>query len=112
MPLDAQGDGAGQVSVVIPTHNRAALLRETLRSVAGQDEPVAEVIVADDGSTDDTAALLDEFGARSRAQPCGRLGPGPGPQRRARARAHGVRCVCRLGRPLAAERGACASRRP
>ena len=75
MPLDAQGDGAGQVSVVIPTHNRAALLRETLRSVAGQDEPVAEVIVADDGSTDDTAALLDEFGAVHVRNPAGGWGP-------------------------------------
>jgi hypothetical protein len=63
MPLDAEGTGAGRVSVVIPTQNRAELLRETLRTVAEQEEPVARIIVADDGSTDDTAAVVEEFGA-------------------------------------------------
>jgi hypothetical protein len=63
MALDAQGNGAGRVSVVIPAHNRAGLLRDTLRSVAEQEEPAAEVIVADDGSTDDTARVVEEFGA-------------------------------------------------
>ena len=45
-----------QVSIIIPTHNRAALLAETLESAlqAGSD---VEVIVVDDASTDDTAQI-------------------------------------------------------
>ena len=45
-------------SVVIPTYNRARLLAETLASVWQQRFTDFEVIVVDDGSTDDTAALL------------------------------------------------------
>jgi glycosyltransferase involved in cell wall biosynthesis len=45
------------VSVVVPTHNRARLLRRTLRSVLAQHMADLEVVVVDDGSTDDTQAL-------------------------------------------------------
>src|SRR5690606_12784215 len=48
----------GLVSVVIPTWNRAALLLETRESVFKQDYRPLEVIVADDGSTDDTLAQV------------------------------------------------------
>ena len=46
------------VSVVVPTFNRAGLLRETLASILDQTCPAREIIVVDDGSTDDTQALL------------------------------------------------------
>jgi glycosyltransferase involved in cell wall biosynthesis len=46
------------VSVVIPTHNRSRLLAMTLRSVLWQRDVELEVIVIDDGSTDDTAAYV------------------------------------------------------
>lgn len=49
-----------KVSVIIPTYNRAKLLRPCLRSVLGQTHTDLEAIVIDDGSTDDTAALLNE----------------------------------------------------
>ncbi|HEX6608456.1 MAG TPA: glycosyltransferase, partial [Chloroflexia bacterium] len=52
------------VSVVIPTYNRAELLRAALESVQAQTAPVAEVVVVDDGSTDDTAAVVAEFADR------------------------------------------------
>ena len=53
------------LSVVIPTWNRAQLVRDAVRSALGQREGEVEVIVVDDASTDATAALLeDEFGDR------------------------------------------------
>ena len=49
------------VSVVIPTHNRRALLRHTLGAVMRQSDVSFEVIVVDDGSTDDTQSLVREL---------------------------------------------------
>ena len=46
------------VSVVIPTRNRSALLAMTLRSVLRQQSVDLEVIVVDEASTDDTASML------------------------------------------------------
>jgi glycosyltransferase involved in cell wall biosynthesis len=46
------------ISVVVPTHNRSAWLRQTLRSVLAQADVDLEVIVVDDGSTDDTGEMV------------------------------------------------------
>ncbi len=43
-----------EISVIIPTHNRRAMLREALASVGAQRDASFEVIVVDDGSTDGT----------------------------------------------------------
>jgi glycosyltransferase involved in cell wall biosynthesis len=51
-------------SVVVPSHNRARLLERTLRSILAQQLVDLEVIVVDDGSTDDTAAVAAAAGAR------------------------------------------------
>jgi glycosyltransferase involved in cell wall biosynthesis len=48
-----------RVSVIIPAHNAAATLPETLRSVFGQTYTDWECIVVDDASTDDTLALAE-----------------------------------------------------
>src|SRR4030095_4947845 len=48
-----------KVSVVIPTYNRAALIGDTISSIFRQTVPPDEVIVVDDGSTDDTAAVME-----------------------------------------------------
>jgi len=52
------------VSVVIPTYNQPLLLAETLASVAAQAFDGYEIVVVDDGSTDDTPAVLREFQKR------------------------------------------------
>ena len=49
------------VSVVIPTYNRASFLTRTLDSVFSQTVPVEEVWLVDDGSTDDTARLVESL---------------------------------------------------
>lgn len=56
-----------EVSVIIPTFNRAELAQEAIESVLGQTLPGVEVIVVDDGSTDGTGeALRARYGERIR----------------------------------------------
>jgi glycosyltransferase involved in cell wall biosynthesis len=50
------------ISVVIATYNRASLLRETLDSIVTQSFQDFEVIVVDDGSTDETEAVVKSYG--------------------------------------------------
>ncbi len=50
------------VSVVIPTYNRSALLARAIRSVLAGISPGDEIIVVDDGSKDDTTAVVGTFG--------------------------------------------------
>lgn len=47
-----------RLSVIIPTYNRASLARAAVDSALRQSVPPHEVLVCDDGSTDDTLALL------------------------------------------------------
>jgi len=53
-----------RVTVVTPTFNRADFLPETIESVLMQDYPNLELLVLDDGSTDDTPALLESYATR------------------------------------------------
>jgi len=48
------------VGVIVPTYNRSALLAESLKSIARQTRPADFVVVVDDGSTDDTDAVVQE----------------------------------------------------
>jgi glycosyltransferase involved in cell wall biosynthesis len=63
------------VTVVVPTKNRAGLLAETLRSVREQTLAPERILVADDGSTDDTASVVDAIGAERLHNPEGDWGP-------------------------------------
>jgi glycosyltransferase involved in cell wall biosynthesis len=49
------------VSVIIPAHNESRHLEECLPSVLAQDYPTFEVILVDNGSTDDTTAVCKRF---------------------------------------------------
>lgn len=49
-------------SVVIPTYNRSAALLNTVNSVLSQNLTDFEIIVVDDGSTDDTEEVIRQFG--------------------------------------------------
>lgn len=52
------------VSVIIPTYNRSGLVREAINSVLSQTVKDVEVIVVDDGSTDDTKSVVAAMGER------------------------------------------------
>ena len=51
-----------KVSVIIPTYNRAHLLERSMRSVLVQTFQDFELIVVDDGSSDNTSTVVKQFG--------------------------------------------------
>lgn len=53
-----------EVSVIIPTYNRAGLIPFTLDSILRQSHKPSEVIVVDDGSKDDTEAVVRQYASR------------------------------------------------
>ncbi|WP_400999665.1 glycosyltransferase family 2 protein [Agromyces sp. GXQ0307] len=57
----ARGDAAPLVTVVVPLHDRARYIAETLRSVLAQDHVDLEVIVVDDASADDGPDIVRGF---------------------------------------------------
>ncbi len=50
------------VSVVIPTYNRARFLPAAIASIRAQTLPCFEIIVSDDGSTDNTESVVAALG--------------------------------------------------
>jgi hypothetical protein len=54
------------VTVIIPTRNRSRLVAQAIDSVLAQRGVELEIIVVDDGSTDDTATVLEGYGMRIR----------------------------------------------
>jgi len=52
------------VSVIIPIYNGAHFVREALESVLSQNYAPIEIIVVDDGSTDASSTIIQQFGSR------------------------------------------------
>src|SRR5690606_6578875 len=52
------------ISVVIPTHNRAAFIERAVDNVLSQAYPALELVVVDDGSTDSTPEILSKLAAQ------------------------------------------------
>jgi len=50
------------LSVVVPTHNRASFLTEAIQSILSQQTGLMEIIVVDDGSSDQTGETVESFG--------------------------------------------------
>ena len=59
-PVMAEPPG---VSIIVPAHNESYALVDTVKSLVAQDYSTFEVVVVNDGSQDDTGALLDELAA-------------------------------------------------
>lgn len=53
-----------EVSVIIPTYNSARYLVEAVDSVLAQTFKDFEILVIDDGSTDETEAVMREYASR------------------------------------------------
>ena len=56
-PKDVNAAMTGTITAIVPTYNRADYLAETLAALAAQTRPVEEIIVWDDGSTDETGDI-------------------------------------------------------
>lgn len=55
------------VSIVLPNYNHSNELRTSLAGILAQTRPADEIIVVDDGSTDDSLSVIQSFAARSSA---------------------------------------------
>src|SRR5262244_1882053 len=58
---------APTLSVVLPNYNHAHLLPRAIAALLAQERPPDEIIVVDDGSTDDSRAVIAQMAARAPA---------------------------------------------
>lgn len=81
--MNRGGELGSSVSVVIPTYQSASVIGRAIESVLAQSHPAFEIIVIDDGSTDDTESRVRRIGPPVRYVRQANAGPGP-------ARNHGA----------------------
>ncbi len=65
----ARGNPRSPIAVVIPARNEAHAIGELVRAISGQLRPGDELVVVDDHSTDDTASVATDSGARTVSAP-------------------------------------------
>lgn len=83
LPKNENTVSKARVSVVVPSYNHAAFIKQTLRSIFNQTLPPRELLVIDDGSSDDSPRIIEnllkdcpfacEFVARSNRGLCATL---------------------------------------
>ena len=74
-PTSYQPGRPPQVSVIIPVHNGASTIGRALKSVFDQTFSDYEIVICDDGSTDDTPAVLEKYGDKIRVVRQANRGP-------------------------------------
>lgn len=62
MVEQAQGDDL--ISIIVPVYNVSGFLKNCVESLINQTWPHVEILLIDDGSTDDSGAIADEYAAR------------------------------------------------
>jgi glycosyltransferase involved in cell wall biosynthesis len=64
-----------KISVAIPTYNRGNLICQTIDSILNQTVKVDEIVIVDDGSSDDTQKIISKYGEKIRYEKLANAGP-------------------------------------
>jgi glycosyltransferase involved in cell wall biosynthesis len=64
-----------KISVAIPTYNRGNLICQTIDSILNQTVKVDEIVIIDDGSTDNTEHVISKYGEKVRYEKLANAGP-------------------------------------
>lgn len=78
-----------KASIIVPAYNAGHFIEQTLNSILGQCDESIEIIVVDDGSTDDTLARIQAYGQRIRCVQQANSGGAASPRNRALSLAKG-----------------------
>lgn len=54
-----------EISVIVPCYNSSSFLEETVASILGQEVDGLELVLVDDGSTDDTRSIIEKYKSRA-----------------------------------------------
>ena len=54
-----------EISVILPNYNHGQYIRRSVAAILGQDHQPCEIIIVDDGSTDDSRKIINELAAAS-----------------------------------------------